>query len=84
MPSLYILRSQSTDKFYVGSAVDVHARLVHHQNGHTPSTRGRGPWELVYEEHFATLSEARARERQIKSWKSHRSIQELIDSKKRG
>jgi len=35
---------------------------------------------LVYQEQFDTLVEARGRERQLKSWKSHRSVQELIDA----
>jgi predicted GIY-YIG superfamily endonuclease len=35
---------------------------------------------MVYQEQFGTLTEARSRERQLKSWKSHRSIQELIDT----
>jgi predicted GIY-YIG superfamily endonuclease len=39
----------------------------------------RGPWALAYSEHFSTLSEARQRERQIKAWKSHRLVQQLID-----
>ena len=78
MPVMYILQSQSTGKFYIGSCMDLPDRLRHHQGGHTPSTRRRGPWNLVYRENFETLSEARQREKQIKSWKSHRSIQELI------
>jgi hypothetical protein len=34
----------------------------------TISTRGRGPWLLVYREDFETLPEAWRRERQLKSW----------------
>ena len=80
MPAVYVLRSQSTNRFYIGCADDPVTRLAEHQRGQTISTRGRGPWTLVYQETFATLSEARQRERQLKAWKSHRSIQELIDS----
>ena len=79
MPSTYILKSQVSGKFYIGSAADSATPVAEHQRGQTASTRGRGPWKLMYEEHFETISQARARERQIKSWKSHRSIQELID-----
>jgi putative endonuclease len=67
-----------TGKFYIGCANDVEARLVEHQRGQTPSTRGRGPWTLVFQEDFETVPEARRRERQLKSWKSHASIQKLI------
>jgi putative endonuclease len=84
MPSVYILQSESTQRFYIGCAEKPLARLVEHQRGQTVSTRNRGPWVLVYQEPFESLAEARRRERQLKSWKSHRSIQELIDASKAG
>jgi len=82
MPSVYILQSQSTTNFYIGCAADPLVRLAEHQRGQTRSTRSRGPWTLVYHEGFDTLAEARRRERQLKSWKSHRSIQQLINGAK--
>ena len=84
MPFLYILQSETTRKFYIGTAVDIPSRFAEHQRGHSSYTRGRGPWELVYQEQYETLAEACRRERQLKSWKSHRSVQELIDGKRRG
>ncbi len=83
MPAVYILQSESTKRFYIGCAAHVLSRLAEHQRGQTISTRGRGPWVLVHQEQFATLREARLREKQLKSWKSHRSIQELIDAQLR-
>ncbi len=80
MPFLYILRSLSTQKYYTGTAEDVSQRVGEHNRGQTLSTRNRGPWKLVYQKQFETVAEARRRERQIKSWKSHRSIDELIRS----
>jgi putative endonuclease len=73
MPAAYVLKSQSTGKFYVGSALDLNRRLSEHQRGHSPYTKNRGPWVLVHSERYKTLAEARQREHQIKSWKSHRS-----------
>jgi putative endonuclease len=81
MPTVYILESQMSKRFYIGSAIDAEARLAEHQRGQTRSTRGKGPWMLVYREEFDSTAEAHRRELQLKSWKSHRSIQELIDSK---
>ena len=80
MPFVYILQSESTSRFYVGCTEQVARRLIEHQRGQTRSTRGRGPWKLVFEEPHPTLTEALKREHQIKSWKSRRSIQQLIDS----
>ena len=82
MHSVYILQSETSGKFYVGCARDPISRLAEHQRGQTLSTRNRGPWKLVYLENFASRGEALRREKQIKSWKSHRSIRELIDAAK--
>ncbi len=79
MAFLYILQSQTTKEFYIGAAADVERRLTEHQRGQSQYTRTRGPWNLAYQEEYATVAEARRRERQLKSWKSHRSIQSLID-----
>ena len=79
MAFLYILQSDTTNEFYIGAAADLQKRLAEHLRGQSPYTRNRGPWKLVYQEEYATVAEARRREQQLKSWKSHRSIQNLID-----
>ena len=78
MAWLYILQSEATDRFHVGSTSNLERRLSEHARGQTRSTRNRGPWRLVYREEFENLTAARGKERQIKTWKSHRSIAELI------
>ena len=80
MPAVYILRSDSSKRFYIGCADQPELRLKERNRGQTISTRGRGPWTLLYQERFDTLVEARRRERQLKTWKSHRSTHELIDA----
>jgi putative endonuclease len=77
---LYILQSESSGRFYVGSTDDLDRRLSEHLREHTPSTRGRGSWKLVYTERFETLIQARRRELEIKRWKSARMIQALMAS----
>jgi putative endonuclease len=77
---LYILQSETSGKFYVGSTDDLDRRFSEHARGHTPSTRGRGPWKLVHKEEFATLLEARRRELESKRWKSSRMICALIST----
>jgi putative endonuclease len=80
MPAIYILKSEYDGRFYVGSTLDLTKRLAEHHRGHSPYTKARGSWILAYCESYETLPEARQRERQTKSWKSHRSVQELIDT----
>ena len=78
MPALYVLRSTTPNKFYIGSAPDLPSRLAEHHRGHSPYTKHPGPWVLIYQEQYSALVEAQRREREVKSWKSHRSIRELI------
>jgi putative endonuclease len=78
MASLYILQSETSSRYYIGSTTDLQRRLSEHQRQQTPSTRGRGPWKLVYREDFETSVEAHRRELEIKRWKSAKLIRELI------
>jgi putative endonuclease len=43
----YILYSPSAGKYYIGSTQDVEERLRRHNAGHSKSTKGKEPWELV-------------------------------------
>ncbi|MBM3155147.1 MAG: GIY-YIG nuclease family protein [Chloroflexi bacterium] len=67
---LCILQSEQADQYYIGSTKDVSTRLAEHNAGKTPSTKRYRPWRVIHTEAYCTLSEARQRERQIKSWKS--------------
>ncbi|MSO19875.1 MAG: GIY-YIG nuclease family protein [Acidobacteria bacterium] len=78
MAHLYILKSQTADRFYIGSTNDLVRRLSEHARGHSAYTRGRGPWILVYQEAYESLPLARQRERQVKSWKSRQAMDQLI------
>jgi putative endonuclease len=75
---MYILRSSSTGRFYVGHTQDLAKRLLEHNHGRVPSTRDRGPWELFHAEEFRTRSEASRREPQIKKMKSRTWIEQLV------
>ena len=74
---MYILRSASTGKFYVGHTENLTKRIVEHNSNRAASTKNRGPWGLVYWEEFATRSEASRRERAIKGKKSHAWIEQM-------
>jgi putative endonuclease len=68
MAGLYILQSEMTGRFYIGSTTVLDRRLEEHARGHSLATRGHGPWKLVYREEFGDLAEARRREYEIKQW----------------
>ena len=64
---VYVLRSRSSGRLYTGSTNNLERRLGEHNQRHTASTRGKGPWEIVYREKVGDRAEARARERFLKS-----------------
>ena len=74
---VYILKSQTTRKYYVGSTQDVSNRLREHNNGESLSTRGGRPWEVVRIEEFQTRAEAVRKENQIKARGIGRYLQSL-------
>ena len=76
----YIIQSQKNGRFYIGSCHNIDIRIERHNAGATPSTKSGRPWKLVYSESYETNSEALKREREIKSKKSRKYIQYLIES----
>jgi putative endonuclease len=78
MNFVYLLQSESSRRFYVGSTDNLNRRVAEHQRGKSLATRGRDPWNLVYTEQFDSLADARRREFEIKRWKSAQAIRFLI------
>jgi len=74
----YILKSEKNNSYYIGSCGNIDIRLNRHNKGLSKSTKRYVPWKLVHTEEFLTLSEARKREYQIKSWKSRKAIEKII------
>ena len=69
---VYILASQRNGTLYVGVTNDLVARMTAHKAKLVPGfTRKYGVDKLVYFEEYASILEARARERSLKRW--HRS-----------
>lgn len=76
---LYILKNIKTIRFYIGSTNDLNRRLDEHKKGKTRTTRILKTNILVYKEEFSNLIEARSREKKLKSYKSKKYIEWLID-----
>ncbi|OGZ64617.1 MAG: hypothetical protein A2998_02325 [Candidatus Staskawiczbacteria bacterium RIFCSPLOWO2_01_FULL_37_25b] len=71
----YILKSRINGSYYVGSCEHVNKRIELHNKGLVKSTKRYIPWDIVRTEEYKTLSEARKRELQIKSWKKRSAIE---------
>ena len=78
---LYILQSEKSNKFYIGSTANLSDRISRHNGARSKATANGIPWKLVYSEKFNTRSEAMKREYEIKAWKSHKLITNLINSR---
>ncbi|MCP9201600.1 GIY-YIG nuclease family protein [Gramella sp. GC03-9] len=75
---VYIIHSQSLDRYYIGCTENIESRLIKHLQNHKGFTSRGKDWKLVYSEKFPDKKLALAREKEIKNWKSRRMIEKLI------
>jgi len=64
---VYVLWSERLGRRYTGSCSDPGARVEQHNSGQTKYTSRGVPWALKYVEQYGTNSEARKRERYLKT-----------------
>ncbi|WP_439880225.1 GIY-YIG nuclease family protein [Pontibacter sp. MBLB2868] len=76
----YILYSERSDRYYVGSCESMEMRFLQHNSGRNHSTKAGAPWQLKHTEEHLTRSAAVKRETEIKKKKSRKYIQWLISS----
>jgi putative endonuclease len=65
---LYLLYSEKTKKYYVGSTPDLEKRFYFHNNGKVKSTKAGVPWKLIYYEAYPTKEDAMNREYKLKKY----------------
>lgn len=70
----YILRSKKDDKWYTGSTGDLRKRFKQHSLGQSSSTKGRGPFDIIYYEACINEEDARSRELYLKSGMGKRYV----------
>jgi len=76
---VYILKSLSKGRYYIGYSEFPEHRLAEHNSGKVKSTRNLRPWIKVHAEKFESELLAIRREREIKAKKSRVYIEWLID-----
>ena len=79
MYTVYILKSISKERYYIGYTENLERRLKDHNSGRTKSTKAYVPWQVVYKEEHNSKSEAYIREQEIKSFKSGIKFDKLIN-----
>ena len=77
---VYVLRSISFERNYIGFTKDLQNRLAQHNSGKTKSTKPYKPWKIIFSEQFSTKQEALNRERYLKSGKGRDFIKEYMAS----
>ena len=78
MAFLYIIKNEH-NKYYVGiTELPVLERLQRHNKGDVRSTKSGKPWKIVHTESYVNMREARAREKQVKSWKGGNMFKKLV------
>jgi putative endonuclease len=77
---VYILYSNSLDKYYIGYTSDLKRRLSEHNRKKGKFTDCGIPWSLVYLERYELKREAMKREKFIKLQKSRQYILSLLSS----
>ncbi len=75
---VYIIESKRNGRYYIGSSADPKRRLLDHNAGKVKATLHLLPWILVYTEEFAEPRTARQREWQLKSMKSRKYLEALM------
>jgi putative endonuclease len=56
MFTVYILKSEVTNKHYYGHTKDITQRLKAHNSGKVRSTKSGRPWKVIHQEGFANKS----------------------------
>lgn len=64
---VYVLRNAKNERLYTGFTFDLKKRLTEHINNLSESTKHRGPYKLIYYEACLNSTDARAREKYLKS-----------------
>jgi putative endonuclease len=74
----YVLRSLKDHKWYTGSTNDLRKRFRQHIDGLNLSTKGRGPFEVIYYEMCKSRDDARSRELFLKSGMGKRYLKNRL------
>jgi putative endonuclease len=66
------------DKFYTGYTIDLRKRFNEHNRNKVFSTKGRGPFRLLYYEACINEDDAKAREKYLKSGMGKRYLKNRL------
>lgn len=75
---VYLLKSETTGKWYTGSTNNLRKRILQHNSGKNISTKHGIPWKIIYFEVGLNVNDARAREKYLKSGMGKRYLKNRL------
>ncbi|MEK9159032.1 MAG: GIY-YIG nuclease family protein [Patescibacteria group bacterium] len=75
---VYILQSEKTHRYYIGSCQDITARVAEHNAGQTTATKYQRPWVLKFKQFYSSIVTARRIEYKLKKLKRRDYIENII------
>jgi putative endonuclease len=75
--TVYILFSESTSTFYIGSTQNLENRIVEHNQGETKSIKHGIPWEVIWQTQLRTRAVVMQLETKIKKRGAKRFLEDL-------
>jgi putative endonuclease len=75
---VYILYSESGNRYYKGMSQNPENRLTYHNSRERGFTSRYRPWKLVWKQEYDTKQEALSVEQKLKKWKSRKMIERVI------
>ena len=74
----YVLESLKDKEFYTGHTGDLKKRFKEHNEGLVDSTRARKPFKLIYYEAYLDKSDAKRREKYLKTGMGKRDLKNRL------
>ncbi|MCX6159039.1 MAG: GIY-YIG nuclease family protein [Ignavibacteriae bacterium] len=76
----YILKSIKNGRLYIGHTENLDKRLKEHNTNQSKSTKGKGPWGIIYSKEFKTRSDAMIYEMKLKKIKNTNYLLNNLDN----
>ena len=78
---VYVLYSETSKNFYVGYTKDLVKRLAEHNKGLNFSIKPFKPWHLIYYEAHTIDTDAKRREKYLKTTAGDRALRRMLREK---
>ncbi len=76
---VYVLFSKKDNKLYIGYSPDLKLRIRKHNSGLVRATKFRQPLRLIYYESYLEISDAKRREKYLKSGGGRRELAKQLE-----